>query len=70
MGNQIIKSPSTGLEVTEIHPTIISNAGNAVGFAYDEFIYGAISNQHMRRAYCRAVDKFFGIPGPVFFNTL
>ena len=58
MKNQIIKTTSSDLTPAENHPAIVSNAGDAARFAYDEFVYGAISNHHTRRAYRRAVDKF------------
>jgi site-specific recombinase XerD len=39
-------------------PVLISQAGDAAQFAWDEFIYGKIRNTYTRRAYGRAVCHF------------
>ena len=40
-------------------PLLVVEAGRAAQFAYEEFLFGTISNEHTRRAYERAVRKFF-----------
>jgi site-specific recombinase XerD len=39
-------------------PAIVSNAGAAARFGYEEFFYGQVRNRHTRRAYSRAVCRF------------
>jgi integrase/recombinase XerD len=39
-------------------PAIIDQAGNAAGFAWDEFFKGEIANAHTRKNYIHAVSKF------------
>jgi integrase/recombinase XerD len=39
-------------------PDIIHRAGNAAVFAAEEFFYGSIRNEHTRRAYRHAVNRF------------
>jgi integrase/recombinase XerD len=39
-------------------PVLITLAGQNAQFAYDEFFYGTISNEHTRRAYRYAVNRF------------
>lgn len=46
------------LRTTSELPTIVSQAGQAAWFAWDEFFYGALRNEHTRRAYSRAVRRF------------
>ncbi len=41
-------------------PAIVLNAGPAARFAWEEFLFGKIRNQHTRRAYGRAVGRFLG----------
>ena len=40
-------------------PALISVAGPAARFAWDEFLYGQLRNPHTRRAYRRAANRFF-----------
>ena len=39
-------------------PAIVTGAGNAARFAWEEFFYGRIRSPHTRRAYHRAVKRF------------
>lgn len=39
-------------------PRIVTDAGNAARFAWEEFFFGKIRSQHTRRAYHRAVKNF------------
>ena len=39
-------------------PQIITDAGNAARFAWEEFLFGRIRSVHTRRAYHRAVRNF------------
>jgi integrase/recombinase XerD len=39
-------------------PTIVSEAGSAARFAWEEFLFGRIRNEHTRRAYRRAILSF------------
>ncbi len=39
-------------------PAIVQDAGNAAWFAWDEFFYGTLRNEHTRRSYHRAVREF------------
>ena len=39
-------------------PAIVSRAGQAAWFAWEEFFYGKLRNEHTRRAYRRAVHNF------------
>lgn len=39
-------------------PSLISGAGNAARFAWDEFVYGTVRNEHTRIAYRRATSRF------------
>ena len=39
-------------------PLVIVDAGPAAGFAWDEYLYGAIRNPHTRRSYERASRRF------------
>ena len=39
-------------------PRIVTDAGNAARFAWEEFFFGKIRSQHTRRAYHRAVRNF------------
>ncbi len=41
-------------------PVIVSQAGDAARFAWEEFFYGKLRNEHTRRAYRRAVHEFLG----------
>ena len=43
---------------TDEMPATIVAAGQAAQFAYEEFFYGEIANEHTRRAYHRAVKQF------------
>jgi len=38
---------------------VILAAGNAARFAWDEFLFGCLRNPHTRRAYQRAIRRFF-----------
>ena len=37
---------------------MVQTAGPAAQFAWEEFLYGKIRNEHTRRAYCHAVSRF------------
>ena len=39
-------------------PALVSRAGSAAQFAWEEFIYGKIRNPHTRAAYERAIRRF------------
>ena len=39
-------------------PGLIQQSGNAARFAWDEFIYGCLRNEHTRRSYERACRRF------------
>lgn len=41
-------------------PPIVADAGPAARFAWEEFLFAKIRNQHTRRAYGRAVRRFLG----------
>ena len=41
-------------------PPLIASAGQAAWFAWEEFFYGKLRNEHTRRAYRRAVEQFLG----------
>ena len=41
-------------------PPLVASAGEAAWFAWEEFFYGKLRNQHTRRAYRRAVEQFLG----------
>ena len=41
-------------------PPLIANAGQAAWFAWEEFFYGKLRNEHTRRAYRRAIEQFLG----------
>jgi site-specific recombinase XerD len=41
-------------------PALIADAGNAAGWRYVEFFTANINNDHTRRAYARACNRFFG----------
>ena len=43
---------------TDTLPPLIIQAGNAAGFAWDEFIHGQIANEHTRRSYEKAARRF------------
>jgi site-specific recombinase XerD len=45
---------------TYIVPALIGDAGNAAGWRYVEFFTANINNDHTRRAYARACNRFFG----------
>ena len=49
-------NPSTAL--AENLPDIVRRAGQAAVFAAEEFVYGALRNEHTRKAYRHAVDRF------------
>ncbi len=41
-------------------PRLIADAGQAAWFAWEEFFYGKLRNEHTRRAYRRAIEQFLG----------
>lgn len=43
---------------SEAIPAMVAAAGRPAQFAFEEFLYGKISNEHTRRAYERALRKF------------
>jgi site-specific recombinase XerD len=45
---------------TYIVPALIADAGNTAGWRYVEFFTANINNDHTRRAYARACNRFFG----------
>lgn len=45
-------------------PTIVTDAGNAARFAWEEFFFGRIRSPHTRRAYHRAVRDFLAWAEP------
>jgi integrase/recombinase XerD len=45
---------------TDHIPAIVSEAGPAARFAWEEFLFGRIRNEHTRRAYRRAILDFLG----------
>ena len=47
----------TGMAATS-PPAIVTRAGNAGQFAWDEFFSGQLRNRHTRAAYLHAVKKF------------
>ncbi len=52
-----IAAPSS-LEMSSGLPRLVTHAGNAASFAYEEFCFGKVRNPHTRRAYQSAVDRF------------
>ncbi len=54
---EVIKVINRDLVVTDdvLTPNLISEAGSNARYAWEEFIYGEISNTHTRRAYSKAV---------------
>jgi integrase/recombinase XerD len=40
-------------------PALVAEAGNNARFAWEEFLYGSISNLHTRRAYSKALQNLF-----------
>ena len=46
------------LSNARVIPRIVSDAGNAARFAWEEFLFGGIRSTHTRRAYHRAVKNF------------
>ncbi len=46
------------LSIDDGIPALVSNAGDAARFAYDEFLIARIRNPHTRKAYRHAVHKF------------
>ena len=57
------ESGSTYLETLHVRgqvlaPNMVSNAGAAASFAWDEFFHGQIRNKYTRTAYLRAVRRF------------
>lgn len=53
-------STDAGLQTVapERVPALISSAGGAAKFAWEEFVHGRIRNPGTRRAYCHAVERF------------
>jgi len=45
-------------EVTLAAPSMVTSAGEAAGFAWEEFFLGKVRNPHTRMAYRRAVSRF------------
>jgi site-specific recombinase XerD len=45
---------------TYVVPSLIADAGDAAGWRYVEFFTANINNDHTRRAYARACQRFFG----------
>jgi site-specific recombinase XerD len=39
-------------------PTLIASSGDAARFAWEEFVYGKLRNEHTRRSYGRAIHRF------------
>ena len=60
MTSELIKIESAGLVVADDDtlPAAIVTAGGAARFAWEEFIYGTVSNSHTRRSYGYAVRRF------------
>ncbi len=54
-GSSLVKHHESGQVLA---PNIVSNAGAAAGFAWDEFFQGQIRNKYTRAAYLRAVRRF------------
>lgn len=52
---ELIASSSRGLSKATAFPTLVEEAGNNARFAWEEFLYGSISNENTRRAYGKAV---------------
>lgn len=52
------QSNSTSLPAEQV-PTTIAAAGGAAKFAYEEFLFGSIRNEHTRAAYTCAIKQFF-----------
>src|SRR3954463_8418027 len=49
---------SPGSELPVAIPTLLSDAGPAARFAYEEFLFARLRNLHTRKAYRHAVHRF------------
>src|SRR3954468_11684914 len=61
MGTEIVpvnSRPGQVLSSREDPPAIVTAAGGAAAFAWDEFFAGSVRNPHTRAAYTRAVRQF------------
>ncbi len=62
MDSKLPKIIKRDLVVTDdiLTPNLITEAGSNARYAWEEFIYGEISNLHTRRAYSKAVSDLLG----------
>ena len=59
MGTNLVKVVNVELvQPADELPAVIAEAGGNARYAYEEFFEGLIANEHTRRAYRRAVDRF------------
>ncbi|MEA3207162.1 MAG: integrase/recombinase XerD [Chthoniobacter sp.] len=58
MSRDVVVLPERSRILANTVPPMVSGAGPAAEFAYEEFIFGAISNSHTKEAYGRAVREF------------
>ena len=61
MSTEIVRNAARALAATTgaaDAPAILTRAGDAARFAWDEFFGGQIENEHTRRAYLHAVQRF------------
>ena len=57
-GGEVALVLRPGFQESAAPPVLITGAGHAAQFAWDEFFYGAVRNPHTRRSYGRATRRF------------
>ncbi len=56
----VIEVDSKALSKDSDLPVFVAEAGSNARFAWEEFLFGSVSNQHTRRAYKKALENLFG----------